>query len=186
MDGRRGAVEHVVHLLVAKLVRTKFYVVLDVDAVLVRPATACDFFDRHGRAVASFSPHFASSNATTNDALRVVGVVGADVRWSGDVLGIERVAAENGFYGGTPAVLSTAVARGLLAFLERKYASKTWWEGAGPRLSATVVVATLSPLAANAAQTASTLNYAGPFREAVGLFGMKAKTGVRTRLWHGS
>merc|ERR1719253_1380391 len=47
-----------------------------------------------------------------------------------------------------------------------------------PRLSATVVIATVSPLAADAAQTASTLKYAAPFREAVGLFGMKAKTGV--------
>merc|ERR1719482_481039 len=47
-----------------------------------------------------------------------------------------------------------------------------------PRLSATVVIATLSPLAANVAQTTSTLKYACPFREAVGLFGMKAKTGV--------
>merc|ERR1719183_853433 len=47
-----------------------------------------------------------------------------------------------------------------------------------PRLSATVVIATLSPLAANAAQTANTLKYACPFREAVGLFGMKAKSGI--------
>jgi kinesin family protein 2/24 len=46
------------------------------------------------------------------------------------------------------------------------------------RLSATVVIATLSPLAGDAAQTANTLKYAAPFREAVGLFGMKAKTGV--------
>merc|ERR1719446_249792 len=47
-----------------------------------------------------------------------------------------------------------------------------------PRLSATVVIATLSPLAANVAQTSSTLKYACPFREAVGLFGLKAKAGV--------
>lgn len=47
-----------------------------------------------------------------------------------------------------------------------------------PRLSATVVIATLSPLAKDVAQTANTLKYAAPFREAVGLFGMKAKSGV--------
>lgn len=49
-------------------------------------------------------------------------------------------------------------------------------EGRDTRLSATVVIATLSPLASNAAQTANTLKYAGPFREAVGLFGVKAKS----------
>ena len=44
-----------------------------------------------------------------------------------------------------------------------------------PRLTATVVLATVNPLAKDAGQTNTTLGYAAPLREAVGMFGKNRK-----------
>lgn len=44
-----------------------------------------------------------------------------------------------------------------------------------PRLTATVVIATLNPLAKDAGQSNTTLGYAAPLREAVGMFGRNRK-----------
>jgi len=42
-----------------------------------------------------------------------------------------------------------------------------------PRLTATCVLATVNPMAKDAGQTGTTLGYASPLREAVGMFGLK-------------
>lgn len=154
-DNRRRVLERLSRLLVARYVKTRFYLVLDTDAVALRPATRCDFFDAAGRGVASYTPHFASGNASTNDPLRVVGTVAADVRWSGDALGIASVDARTGFYGGHPSLFATQIARAALAYLERRHDAKTWWVAAGPRFS----VPGLYWLFAEATGTADALHY---------------------------
>ena len=51
-----------------------------------------------------------------------------------------------------------------------------------PRLTSTVVIATVNPMAPDAGQTNTTLGYAAPLREAVGMFGKKKKPVKKTQL----
>ena len=50
-----------------------------------------------------------------------------------------------------------------------------------PRLTATVVIATVNPLGKDAGQTNTTLGYAAPLREAVGMFGRNRKKQAKQR-----
>jgi uncharacterized protein DUF6492 len=130
-----------VKLGAADHLQSEFYITLDSDVFLTRP-TCFDDLIRGGRAITTEYPRKVHDYWWTASAQ----VLGTDARLDQDGMGV------------TPAVLSVNVARGLLRYLEARYAGP-WYRGVVEYLDDQKARGLYNPAAQSSTPTEYTLYY---------------------------